>query len=165
MSNSFWDHDPSLPPVFDHVHVKEIFVPESPHKVNSTGYTVVLDIRPLFVISDQNLNWLLSHIPAWYSTLYYLAWKVGTYAKVKKGIAINNAISHHGCTAAQAKSDHIHTDPDYVKVQDQAEWLDRMAKAVHELLFKGTQTYSANRRREYDPGMAPAHTEHNNNNV
>lgn len=152
------EYDQSLPHGFDTELVRTVRIPRTPNRLDSSYDEYTLDMRNLFIINEQTIDFLLSHIPAWWATINQYAWRASTHAKVWKLKAIDKAIQQYGCSRTEAKSDFIHADHDYIVWEGQAQWLERMAKALSDVNMKLLQTYSANMRQQFQGGMSPYHS-------
>jgi len=158
MNTSWQAAIPSLPQGFDDMLKRTVKIPRNPNRLDSTFDEYTLDLRPLFVVHEGSVDFILSHLPAWWATINTMAWRASTFAKVWRNKAVANAIMKYGCSPALAKSDYIHEDHDYVVWEAQAEWLERMSKALGDVSLKLIQTYSANMRRQFQAGMSPPTT-------
>lgn len=153
----YTDADKSLPPNYDKEFVRTVQIPRNPNRLDSTLDTYTLDVRPLLYVTDKNIEFIITHLPAWYASIHQMAWKAGVFAKAWRNKAIKQAIDTKGCSRAEAKAEHIYENHDFVKWESQAQWLERMAKALSDITKPLIQTYSVNLRRLFGEGMAPYH--------
>lgn len=154
---------PSFPDHAEKTLVRVVWIPEQPWNPKCTsGFEYTIDLRPLLMPSPNTVDTVLLHLPAWTKHIKDLADDAKKWVKaihkerlIHMKVSSQTIIGGKEISKTELKEMYLVQDEVYVTWQRQADWLQSAYETLASISLPGLQTYSANTRKQFAPGMAP----------
>lgn len=151
---------PSPPPSsvqpFRLENTRTVLIPNAPADLNQGAQQYNIDLTPFSEITDENVDYILSHVPSYRMTLRWWAWLSKNVLQTVEGQRILHYATRTGESKTHIRDYFLPSDHDWTAWKAQYEWLKYAFERLSEVL-EAARTYSANRRpeggRQFHPAM------------